>query len=809
MKKFYFLLAFILCLQVANSQVPQQMNYQAVARNAQGTALANQSVEVRFTIRDGSNLLYQETDTTTTNQFGLFTTQIGGGVVISGTFNTIGWAGGDKTLQVELSLNGGNTYTDMGTQPLVSVPYALYAQTSGNTGVTGSTGPSGAPGNNGATGPTGPIGANGSTGLTGPTGALGATGPTGLMGATGPQGVQGIQGAQGPAGTTGPMGATGATGNAGIGIMGATGATGILANGSVAGNTPYWNGSAWVVNSSNVFNNGGNVGINTSTPAQQLDVNGTAKMTGFQMPTGAASGYQLTGDSLGNGYWTLSPLSALLSTTTADFSCLALAGSVNLGGNEKGMAIAGNYAYAVDHTNGLLLVTNISNPASPALVGSVATASGPFAVAASGVYAYVAVYGSNQLAIVNASTPSAPVIAATIGTGNQPHGVAISGDYVYIVDAADDDLRIYNVSNPTSPVQVGSVGTGTTPYDVTIAGNYAYVPDFGSGDLRIFNVRNPASPVQVGSVATGTNPYQIVVQDYYAYVADYGGNDFRIYNVGSPAAPYQVGSAPTGTGPVSIAVQANYAYVVDYSGNDLRVYNVSSPSSPAQVAAIGTSAQPHFVIATGNYAYLVSDAGAQLQSFQLSCTPTDVVTINAVSGTLSATPGLGSGSAAGNTPYWNGAAWVANSSNIYNDGGNVGIGTTAPTDLLSVNGNANNTTGAWGVFSDARVKTVTGDFTDGLNVIMKMHTVKFNYNENAPFKANGGQIGVVAQELEKIAPYMVSRKEYNGIKDLREVNNQAYVFLLINGMQEQQKMIDELQAEIANLKQMMEKNGIK
>ncbi len=31
------------------------------------------------------------------------------------------------------------------------------------------------------------------------------------------------------------------------------------------------------------------------------------------------------------------------------------------------------------------------------------------------------------------------------------------------------------------------------------------------------------------------------------------------------------------------------------------------------------------------------------------------------------------------------------------------------------------------------------------------------------------------------------------IKDLREVNNQAYVFLLINGMQQQQKRIEQLQ----------------
>jgi hypothetical protein len=116
--------------------------------------------------------------------------------------------------------------------------------------------------------------------------------------------------------------------------------------------------------------------------------------------------------------------------------------------------------------------------------------------------------------------------------------------------------------------------------------------------------------------------------------------------------------------------------------------------------------------------------------------------------------------------------------------GYVGINTSAPTANLSVNGSANNISGTWTIFSDARIKTVTNKFTDGLSVINKINPVKFTYNANAPFKSDAEQIGIVAQELELIAPYMVSQKEYNNIKDLREVNNQAYVFLLINAVKE-------------------------
>jgi hypothetical protein len=138
-------------------------------------------------------------------------------------------------------------------------------------------------------------------------------------------------------------------------------------------------------------------------------------------------------------------------------------------------------------------------------------------------------------------------------------------------------------------------------------------------------------------------------------------------------------------------------------------------------------------------------------------------------------------------------------------GGNIGIGTTAPTAKLSVNGTANNATGNWGVFSDERVKTVTGNFTDGLNVIRQINPVIFNYNDNAPFKTSDDQIGIVAQELEKIAPYMVSKQAYNQFADLREVNNQAYVFLLINAVKEQQQQIAAEQQANEILKQRLEK----
>ena len=61
-------------------------------------------------------------------------------------------------------------------------------------------------------------------------------------------------------------------------------------------------------------------------------------------------------------------------------------------------------------------------------------------------------------------------------------------------------------------------------------------------------------------------------------------------------------------------------------------------------------------------------------------------------------------------------------------GGNVGIGTTAPTALLSVNGTANKPGGgSWAVFSDKRLKRIRGSFNTGLKAVMQLQPVRYEY----------------------------------------------------------------------------------
>ncbi|MBL7712874.1 MAG: hypothetical protein JNL13_10430, partial [Chitinophagaceae bacterium] len=131
MKKALLLLALVLSAAAGTrAQAPQLFNYQGVARNSSGTALAAAPIGLRISILDGGpagTVVYQETHATTTNAFGLYTVAIGSGTVVSGAMAGIEWVTGNKYMQVEIDPAGGSSYTSLGSTQLLSVPYSLYA----------------------------------------------------------------------------------------------------------------------------------------------------------------------------------------------------------------------------------------------------------------------------------------------------------------------------------------------------------------------------------------------------------------------------------------------------------------------------------------------------------------------------------------------------------------------------------------------------------------------------------------------------------------------------------------------------------
>jgi hypothetical protein len=154
----------------------------------------------------------------------------------------------------------------------------------------------------------------------------------------------------------------------------------------------------------------------------------------------------------------------------------------------------------------------------------------------------------------------------------------------------------------------------------------------------------------------------------------------------------------------------------------------------------------------------------------------------------------------------------------------VGINTTAPTANLSVNGTANKTGGgAWAAFSDKRLKKDIIPYTDGLSELLQIKPVRFKYIEEFAIKNNPEKefVGVIAQEIKEVAPYMVETVQYNPAKDhIKSTDNEddissatasshlipgqdifsydpsALNYMLINAVKEQQKMIEKQKTEI-------------
>lgn len=108
------------------------INFQGIARNPSGIILASQKISLKFSIinlTENGTAEYVETRVVNTNAQGIFSIIIGdtGTTSNMGSFANINWKQSPKFLKVEMDINAGNAFVNMGTTQLQKVPFAFYA----------------------------------------------------------------------------------------------------------------------------------------------------------------------------------------------------------------------------------------------------------------------------------------------------------------------------------------------------------------------------------------------------------------------------------------------------------------------------------------------------------------------------------------------------------------------------------------------------------------------------------------------------------------------------------------------------------
>ena len=107
-------------------------------------------------------------------------------------------------------------------------------------------------------------------------------------------------------------------------------------------------------------------------------------------------------------------------------------------------------------------------------------------------------------------------------------------------------------------------------------------------------------------------------------------------------------------------------------------------------------------------------------------------------------------------------------------------------------------------FSDQRLKTDVKPTTDNLEKILKLEPIEYRWKDDG--RDGKKEIGLIAQEVEKIIPEVVRENKRLSDDDetlYKQVDYEHLVSTLIGAVQEQQKQIDDLKSELANVKHVM------
>ena len=318
--------------------------------------------------------------------------------------------------------------------------------------------------------------------------------------------------------------------------------------------------------------------------------------------------------------------------------------AVSLGSSYTSFVLLDGSTYALSTYDNSMLITNVTNPASPSYVAHVVDGQNSFTALygarsiatttiGSSTYALVAASVDNGVQIIDITDPSNPVAVSAVsdGQGNFTElsfasSIATttigSSTYALVAASTDDGVQIINITTPSNPIAAKSITDGqggfTTLDNVrhittaTIGSStYALVASFDDDGVQIIDITDPYTPIAASNVTDGSGGYDeldgaisitIITIDSstYALVASNSDHGVQIIDITNPYQPTPVSSISDDVGGYTELAGVNFITTTTIGSLP---YAITTSSSDAGVQFINLNYLLTFESSNSNPAY--------------------------------------------------------------------------------------------------------------------------------------------------------------------------------------------------------------